>query len=164
MKNRSAVIGMILLSSFMILPQCARGEDIPRSKYCVGLNYPGMSLRAFLGRRFALEIKSQYETDIVIAGLRSYYFFNPRSKLAIFAGIEESAIDFKGDDSEGTGLVSEAFVGGEYSFARNLSFQLDFGPAYVDIKDDDTSKSESEVEYVINLGLNLYFGVGGKQK
>ncbi len=73
--------------------------------------------------------------------------------------MEGDFVTFKGDDSKGTGIAGELFVGGEYFFAKSFSVQLDLGPAFISLKDTkDTSESVSGLEYVVNFGINYYFG------
>jgi len=141
----------------LLATHCLYGE-VAKGKFGVGLNYPGLGVRYFLSDKISVELKSQIEKDIFIGGLRGYYYFKPDSKLALFTGLEGDYVSFKGDDSKGTGIAGEVFVGGEYFFAKSLSFQLDLGPALVSIKDDDTSESVTGLEYVVNFGINYYFG------
>lgn len=148
------VLCVCLLSmlSFPVYGGVAKGD------FGVGLNYPGLGMRYFLSDGISVELKGQVGDDIVIGGLRGYYYFTRDSKVLLFAGLEGDFVSFKGDESKGTGYVGELFVGGETFFVNSLSVQLDIGPAYIFLKDDDTSKDVSGVEYVANFSINFYFG------
>ena len=134
-------------------------------KLAVGLNYPGLSARYFFADNIALELKGQYEEGVGVLGLRGYYYFNELSSkkksgqdFLIFAGLEGSYIDYKGETSLGYGAAAEVFAGVEYFFMKNVSFQMDFGPAYVYLVDrTESSINVGGIEYVVNMGINLYF-------
>ncbi|MFH1415122.1 MAG: hypothetical protein ABIH89_03440, partial [Elusimicrobiota bacterium] len=102
--------------------------------------------------------KCQIEKDIFVGGLRGYYYFSPEKKLIPFTGLEAGFVSFVGEDSEGTGFTGELFVGGEYFFTKRFSFQMDFGPALLSLRDKDTSESVTGLEYVVNFGIYYYFG------
>lgn len=141
------------LTTFGLYGEVAKGD------LGIGINYPGVGVRYFLTDKISLEAKGQIGTDIFVGGLRGYYYFKSVEKLLPFAGLEADFVTFKGDDSEGTGFAGEIFVGGEYFFAKSFSVQLDLGPAYISLKDTkDTSESVSGLEYVVNFGINYYFG------
>ncbi|MDD5686924.1 MAG: hypothetical protein PHE88_03710 [Elusimicrobia bacterium] len=133
--------------------------EVSKGDLGIGVNYPGVGVRYFLSNKISLEVKGQFDKDIVIGGLRGYYYFKSVDKLLPFAGLETNFVTFTGDDSKGTGFAGEVFVGGEYFFAKSFSVQLDLGPAYVSLKDTkDTTESVSGLEYVVNFGINYYFG------
>ncbi len=147
--------GVVLL---FVVCSCLYGE-VAKSDFGIGVNYPGIGARYFFSDKMSLELKGQIEKDIVVVGLRGYYYFSPQAKYLLFAGLEGDFVSFKGDDSEGTGIAGEIFVGGEYFFAKSFSVQLDLGPAFISIKDTkDTTESVSGLEYVVNFGINYYFG------
>jgi hypothetical protein len=148
---------LFLLSSIFFLTNPAWGSE--RKKWAIGLNYPGIGARYALSSNWAIEAKGQIETDITVVGLRVYRHFPPQhDRLHLFTGAEADFISFKGEESKGTGYAAELFAGGEYFFNPRLSFQCDVGPAYISLTDRDTSLSVSGLGYVINFGINLYFG------
>ena len=137
---------------------CLYGE-VAKKDIAIGVNFPGIGARYFFSDKISAELKGQLEKDIVVGGLRGYYYFSPQAKYLLFAGLEGDFVSFKGDDSEGTGFAGEVFIGGEYFFNKSFSVQLDLGPALIFIKDTkDTSESVSGLEYVVNFGINYYFG------
>lgn len=72
--------------------------------------------------------------------------------------MEADYVSFKGDLSDGTGYAAEALVGGEYFvWPPRVSVQLDFGPAYLGLKDKNYSVDVSGIEFIVNFGINYYF-------
>lgn len=122
----------------------------------VGVNYPGAGVRYFLSDKISLELKGQYEKDIILGGLRGYWYFSPVKNILPFAGLEADYVSFKGESGSGTGIAGEIFAGIEYFFTRSFSAQLDLGPAYISL--DAAAESVSGLEYVVNFGINYYFG------
>jgi hypothetical protein len=154
MKRTTIIIGILLF-----LPSFVLAESIAK-RWGVGLNYPGLSVKYGINEKNALELKSQFGEGIFVIGPRYYYNFNPKDKAVIFLGGEVAYISFKGDESEGSGFCVGGFVGGEYFVNKNFAVSMDIGPVYITLKDKDTSLDESGVDFVLNLGLNYYFGGG----
>ena len=148
----------ILVMLVVILPGMLFADS---GRVGIGVNYPGVGVRYGISPRGTCELKAQFGDDIFVIGPRYYRHISSQNKLAIFAGGEVSYLTFKGDVSEGSGFVLEAFVGGEYFVAPNFGVSLDIGPAYIGLKDKDTDEIEGGVDGVINLGLTYYFR-GGK--
>ncbi|MBI5574521.1 MAG: hypothetical protein HY919_08260 [Elusimicrobia bacterium] len=160
--SRKFVLKLVLfcLLTAYYLPLTTSGlyGEVAKSDFGIGVNYPGLGTRYFLSDKISLELKGQIEKDIFVGGLRGYWYFSPEKKLIPFAGLEADFVTFKGDDSKGTGIAGEVFIGGEYFFAKSFSVQLDLGPAFVSLKDKDTSESVNGLEYVVNFSINYYFG------
>jgi len=146
-----AVLSLLFSFSF------AYGE-VTKGDLAIGVNYPGLGVRYFLSDKVSLELKGQAEGNIVVGGLRGYYYFRSKGKFLPFAGLEGDFIKFKGDVSKGTGVAGELFAGGEYFFDRKLSLQMDLGPGLISLNDKSTSESVSGLEYVVNFAINYYFG------
>lgn len=157
MKKELVVKSVLIFFLLLTLSSQASGE-VAKGKFGLGLNYPGLGARYFLSDKISLEGKGQFEKDILVGGLRGYYYFKPEAKVLPFIGLEADFVSFKGEESKGIGFAGELFVGGEYFFAKKLSVQLDFGPTYISLKDKDSSESVGGIEYVINFGINYYFG------
>jgi hypothetical protein len=136
--------------------------EVAKGDFSIGLNYPGFGAKYFFSNKISGELKSQMENNIFVGGLRGYYYFSPKAKYLLFAGLEGDFVSFKGEVSEGTGFASEVFFGGEYFFTKRFSVQLDFGPAWISLADKSTSESVSGLEYVVNFGINYYFRREGK--
>ncbi|MDI6792092.1 MAG: hypothetical protein QME81_04395 [bacterium] len=156
-KRKAALVGMII-SIFFISE--AQAVDLS-GRLGIGLNYPGVSIKYGIGPKVVIEARGQLEEDITVYGSRLYYNFGRDRVMNLFLGGEADYVKFKGKDSEGSGFAVEAFVGGEYFLMKNLSLTTDIGPAYISLKDDDKDESEKGMEYVVNVGVNYYFG-GGK--
>jgi len=154
--------GLITVSVLLLLSSLVKAEDLS-GRFGLGLNYPGISIKYGLSSKFAIEARGQFGDNISVYGVRGYYYYpESRGKIAYFSGVEGDLVSFKGEVSKGKGYCVAAFLGGEYLFSKIFSFQMDFGPVYVSLRDDDTDETESEVDYLVNLGLNLY--LGGKEK
>jgi hypothetical protein len=149
---RIATLLMVLLA--VVAGPAAAG--VKQGEWAAGLNYPGLGLRYMCTDNFSLEARGQAATDIVVAGVRGNYYFNPRYNTVFFTGLEADYLTFKGDESKGQGLAEEIFLGFEYFFQKRLSLQVDFGPALISLKDRDSSLSVQGVEYVVNFGINWY--------
>jgi len=131
--------------------------DAEQGNFALGLNYPGISLKAFIFPRSALELRHQSAEDVSVTGLRNYFYFSRNFPAALFCGLEGDVITFEGESSEGTGFAAELFFGGEYFFAGPFALQLDFGPAVIDLTDADTEENVNGVEFVVNFGINYYW-------
>ncbi|MDI6792246.1 MAG: hypothetical protein QME81_05185 [bacterium] len=143
-----------------VLPSLLFADPLSK-RWGVGANFPGVGLKYGINSQNTLEIRTQFGKDILVIGPRYYRNLNPEGQTVVFLGGEADYLSFKGEASEGSGFVLEAFVGGEYFTTPNLGLSLDIGPAYISLKDKDTSESEGGVDFVTNLGLTYYFG-GGK--
>lgn len=159
-----AVLALLACAALSVpLPSRAEDVGIEKGRFAAGLNYPGLGLRYFLTDRYSLELKGQFATNIVVGGLRTYRYFAPRHGMHLFAGLEADYVNFKGDRSKGSGAAGQLFLGGECFFMRRLSAQLDFGPAYVYLPNKQDPSSVSGIEYVVNFGINYYFGRGSEE-
>ncbi|MBI5745041.1 MAG: hypothetical protein HY952_10895 [Elusimicrobia bacterium] len=129
----------------------------------LNLNYPGAAFRCFVADGKALELLGQFQKDVSVGGLRYYAYPASLRQGALFPyfAFEADYADFKGSYSSGYGLGGGAFAGAEYFIGRRLSVQTDLGALYLSVNDRDTSISESGLEFILNLGVNIYFGKGG---
>lgn len=155
----------ILLLLTPALP--AAGEDLSpgqREQGCsdsLGINYPGASLKVFLSKGFAAELRGQYEDRIFTAGVRLYYYPSvsgfKNEKLRPFISFEGDRVSFKGELSKGNGAAFGALGGVEYFVSRRFSVQTDAGPYYIMLKDGHSAAKQNGLEFVINCGFNFYF-------
>lgn len=124
----------------------------------VGVNYPGAALRYFVADGKALELLGQYQEHIFVGGLRYYYYPAPfqQGGLCPYLAAEGDFTSFKGSYAKGTGWGGGLFAGAEYFLGRRVSVQTDLGALYLAIKDKDTALGESGLEFIINLGFNIY--------
>lgn len=156
----SAPLAAVLCAILWAPP--ARAADHPdsigRGTFAAGLSYPGVGLRYFVTDRFPLELKAQAAPGVTLAGLRGYRFFSPLAGVYPLAGLEADYVAFKGDRAKGNGFAGQVFVGGERFLFNRLSIQVDFGPAYIHLPNRTGGVSVSGIEYVLNFGINFYFG------
>lgn len=147
-----------LLLFFLLLPYSSAAGEEALPRWGVGLNYPGAGIKYLFNNRLSLELRGQFADDIVIGGLRGNYYFNPDSNAVLFMGIESDYVSFKGEESKGHGFAEELYLGIEFFLLSRFSLQVDFGPAFIILKDKESSLSVNGIEYVVNFGLNWYFG------
>ena len=123
------------------------------------INYPGIGLRYFFSGSAALELRGQYEKDTTVGGARLYLFPGSFKKEGIvpYFGLEGDYGSFKGENSKGNGYAGGVFGGLEYFLGRSLSVQTDAGASYLSLKDKETSLTQSGLEFILNLGINIYF-------
>lgn len=133
-----------------------------RPRWNLNLNYPGAGLRYFTAEGRAWELLGQGEDKIFTGGLRYYRY--PRGsaswKFRPFLAIEADYINFNGKYSDGSGWGGGVYAGAEYFLGKDFSVQTDLGAMYVSVEDKDTDLMESGLEFLINLGFNVYFGGG----
>ncbi len=149
------LISMLLMAVFLLLPAVVLAGS---ERLAVGLNYPGVGVKYLFSDKLSLELRGQFADDIVIGGLRGSYYFNPASDTVIFMGIESDYVSFKGAESKGNGFAEELYLGLEFFLSGHFSLQVDFGPAFIILKDKDSALSVNGIEYVVNFGTNWYFG------
>ena len=150
------MIGILVVSSDVF----AADSSIDRGAVAVGFNYPGLGIRCFPFDKYAVELRGQYETGAFSAGGRFCGYFGPITHVFPYAGLEVDYASLRGKVAKGRGVVVELLVGGEVFLLRRISFQFDFGPSYIHLKDANTSISVGGLEYIVNFGLNYYFGRG----
>ena len=150
------VIGVVVVSSGAF----AADSRIGRGKLAVGFNYPGLGIRYFPFDQYAAEVRGQYETDAFAVGGRFCRYFGPNTGVFPYAGLELDYASLKGKSASGKGVFTELLVGGEIFMLRSVSFQFDFGPSFIYLKNAEYSVSAHGLEYIVNFGLNYYFGRG----
>ena len=126
-----------------------------RGRIGVGLNYPGVGLRALVGGACLLEARGQFERDAKALGARIYLYVFPVKELFPYVGGEGDYVMFQGGGLDADGMAGEVFVGVEYFIRKNVSLQFDFGPAYAGLSQD--AVSVNEIRFAVNFGLTVYF-------
>lgn len=123
------------------------------------INYPGVGLRYFFSDSTAIELRGQYEKDATIMGARLYLFPGLFKKEGVvpYWGIEGDYGSFKGTYSKGNGYAGGGFAGLEYFLGKSFSAQMDVGASYLSLKDADTTLTQGGLEFILNLGVNIYF-------
>ena len=128
---------------------------VARGNIGVGLNYPGLGLRALVGTRWMVEARGQYEKEAQAFGGRAYLYVFPAGRVYPYLGAGGAWLKYIEGDYEAVGYLGEGFAGLEYFIFKSLSLQADFGPAYVGL--GKSGVSVSGLRYVVNFGLMYYF-------
>jgi len=131
-----------------------------KGAYNLSINYPGAALRYFVADGKGLELLAQSQSGVLVGGLR-YYRYPARLRgvsLNPYWAVEGDYLSFKGDVSKGKGWGCGLYAGAEYRLGRRLAVQTEFGAMHVSLTDKSTDLSESGLEFLINLGINFYFG------
>ena len=129
---------------------------VARGRIGVGLNWPGLSLRALVGNRWMLEARGQYEKEARAYGGRIYLYVFPGDRVYPYVGAEgDYGRFYGGGDVSYEGYLGEAFAGIEYFMWRKISLSFDFGPAQAELEQGNAKASG--MRYVVNFGLTVYF-------
>jgi len=128
---------------------------VARGRIGVGLNWPGLGLRALMGNRWMAEAKGQYEKEARAYGGRLYLYVFPGSRIYPYLGAEGDYVQYLGEGLNAGGYLASGFAGVEYFAWKKLSLQFDFGPAYVGL--EQGGATVSGIRFVVNFGLTVYF-------
>jgi hypothetical protein len=136
---------------------------VARGRIGIGLNSPGLGLRVLIGSRWLLEGRCQWDgwsdDQVLVGGLRFSRYVFPTGRIYPYLGLEGDYITFTkvADEEMGRdkGYAGAAVAGVEYFLWKRLSFQFDFGPAYVKLQNSGTVANG--IRYVVNFGLTYYF-------
>ena len=124
-------------------------------RWGIGLGNPYISLKYWTSPRFAIEGRGAFGSGIGVYSVRFYRGFGLKNKTVIFVGLEGGLINFDKEDIEGNGSFGMLFLGFERFISKKMTFLFDIGPAYINLSSEDTSIGG--IEWVYNLGINLYF-------
>jgi hypothetical protein len=133
----------------------ANAARVARGRIGVGLNFPGLGLRALVGNRWMIEAQGQYEKEAQTYGGRLYLYVFPGSRVYPYLGAGGGYARFQGEGLNADGYLGEAFAGLEYFLWKKLSLQGDIRPAYVGLKEG--AVSASGIRFTVNFGLTVYF-------
>jgi len=152
------------------VPDGAVDSRIAAGRLGIGLNFPGIDARWFVGDKMAVEAKFQYEPTAMAVGPRLYYYLTPMANLFPYFGLEgayvmnstDKAKDsgyIAGDQTlKSTGFAAGGFMGTEIYVYNDISLQFDFGPVYVALANKDETLESGGIDFMINFGLTYYFG------
>jgi hypothetical protein len=127
----------------------------------IGFGYPYFGIKYGINPGVSLEAKVAFGEGIIVGGPRIYCNFNPRDRTVYYLGGEVNYVTFDTEDAKGEGFIGGVFIGGEIFLSRSFSFNLDFGPYYTKLIDSEFTDLEVDgIDYVVNLGIHIYFGGG----
>ena len=132
------------------------------SEWGIGVNYPGLGIKYSLDKKNTVELRTQFGEDVFVLGPRLYHSICFLGKTVVYGGGEVDYLTFKGAVTKGSGFVFLGFAGLEYPVNQNVGLSVDFGPAFIGLKDKDSKESESGIDLVVNIGLTYYFKGGEK--
>ncbi len=154
MKKKITIFQIVFLLSIFSAGAHA-GEFVDKLSF--GIGYPYLGIKCDLTEEISVEARGAFDKGVQIYGARGYYNFNPSSQLIPFAGLELDYVLFNSDDIEGSGFIAYPFLGGEYYLANNISLIMDFGPAFINLEEDEFELTVDGFEWVVNFGVYYYF-------
>ena len=158
MKKNIIIILVILLTFSEII----FGRNLP--KFGISLGYPYVSLKYRLSSKFTTELRDTFSEGINVVSLRGYYDFYKINKISCFTGIDLGYVFFDTDDVKGEGSLFTVFIGGEYFVSSKISISIDIGPSFITLwSKKEKDLSVSGIEWILNSGLNIYFGKDNSQ-
>ena len=122
----------------------------------IGLCYTGPLARYFVTDRFAIELRDYITDDATIISPRLVGLFDlPKTDLYEFCyyGVEAGRVNFRGRVSRGGGTTAGCFVGIEKEIFKDIMLNVDVGPYWISIKDNQTGIRETGVDFVINSSV-----------
>lgn len=146
---------IIILTIFLSLSANKALSESLKGKLWIGLGYPYISLKYGTTYNSLIEGRFAFSEKIKVFGGRFYYLFNPEDIAILQLGGEVDYVSFK-DEIEGDGYIFYIFCGLKYFITENLTFNMDIGPAYVNLKEKEFKLTISEVDWLFNLGIGLY--------
>lgn len=136
-------------------------SSIIENKVALGINYPGLSFKYVFNKMVSAEIKILASEICKVFCLRisKYFWLSKTSNLFLYTGGETGYVYFKTKDEtvEGDGVVGNIFCGIEKFLWKHFSVGIDIGPTMVYIKDKNYEQTEQSFDFVVNLGINIYF-------
>lgn len=146
---------VLIMASFIILTSTAAHANYHQRKWSIGLGNPYISLKYSASTKSSIEVRGAFGSGISVYSLRLYRNFSSRDKATTFIGLEGGTINFDKPDIEGNGYLGMLFLGFERSISKRMTFLFDIGPAYISLSSEGTLVEG--VEWVYNLGVNIYF-------
>ena len=127
---------------------------VSRGRIGVGLNFPGLGVRALIGTGWLVEARANYAKEAQVMGGRVYRYVSPMGRIYPYLGLEGDYVKFNGDGVKAEGPAGEAFAGVEVFIRKNISVQGDFGLAHVGL--DGRRITLDGIRYVVNFGITYY--------
>ena len=150
---------MKFLLIFIIFIISASGINLNAGEFGITGGYPYLGLKYNFSDKISGEARYATGSGVNVYAGRFYWNFIRYDKLSLFTGPEFGYVNFNTYDMKGTGYETGVMLGMEYFITPGFSFMMDFTPVVIGLKSDDYKVSG--VEFVLNLGLNFYFGGDG---
>jgi len=130
-------------------------------KFGISFGYPYVGLKFGLSPDLTTELRGAYNfsDEIYVVSGRLYSNVFREQGLIGYLGLEGGWTKFNTERTAGTGYYAMLFGGGEYFFAKDVSFGFDIGPAYIVLGTNygGIDFSNGGIELVYNVNLTLYF-------
>ena len=146
----------------ILLLQCSCYANDINKAFGIGVGYPYFSLKYGITSNTSIEPRGAYDRDVVVGGLRLNHYFNPEDKTVFYISGEADYVLFQSSwvkAGNGEGYAFGCFVGTEYFIEDNFTFNFDIGPVLIGLTDTNRDISSNGVQWVLNAGLNYYFGM-----
>jgi hypothetical protein len=153
--NKRISIAFLWIIGTIFIPIAVEAKNV-KNNFAIGLGYPYLSAKCKLIRNIFTEIRTVFENNIQIYGIRGYYNFSSYNPLFWFTGFELDYTIFSNKGVSGDGFIIYSFVGAEHFINEKFSIVLDIGPAFITLKERNFNLSVDSFEWVINLGVYCY--------
>jgi predicted negative regulator of RcsB-dependent stress response len=147
---------LLILIIFII---SASGVNLDAGELGITGGYPYLGLKYNFSDAISGEARYATGSGVKVYAGRFYWNFSRYDKLSLFTGPEFGYVNFNTYDMKGSGYETGVMLGMEYFITPGFSFMMDFTPVVIGLKSDNYKVSG--VEFVLNLGLNFYFGNAG---
>ena len=159
--NWRGLVSSALLALAAFPGAAAAAPSFGRGEWALSLIYPGIGVRVCALDFMPVEARVQHEGGLTAVGLRISRRTMPVGRSFAYYGLEYDYLNFETETVQGRGNYGAAFAGIEtFIYEDRVSFEFDFGPAYLWMRDRGMSVSVDGIEYVLNFGFSYYFGRG----
>jgi len=104
--------------------------------------------------RLSMEVRSSFDTGVILFSGRLNYVFFKIKRLNIYSGFETGYILFNYNNIRGKGWLFSPFAGIEYFVIKKLSVLSDIGYTIINLTSHSISVTGPEI--ILNLGINYY--------
>ena len=98
---------------------------VARGRFGIGLNTPGVGLRALIGNRWMVEARGQYEKEATAIGVRLYRYIFSSNRIYPYLGVEvDPRVKYydRAESIEALGTFVEPLVGSNTSSGKDCRF------------------------------------------
>jgi TolB-like protein len=134
-------------------------KKVDREKLSIGLGYPYVSLLWNVSNKFGIE--PRFATDfeeIYIAGSRFNITFAKFGNISAYYGVGLDYLMFAPDEDyiSVAGIMAGGYIGGVYKINKLLGLNMDIGPYYISILENNYGVNVTGLDFILNMGLQLY--------